>query len=630
MSTYKNLIGKPLKYLTTNLSNDAAEGQVWYNSTTGNFKDIIVGTAWASASPLVSGRNQTAAAGTQDASILFGGKEGPPPNADTGTTQEYNGSGWAMGGTMTDARYELGGAGTQTAGLAFGGIDGGSNTTATEEYGGTSWTNGGALTQATYEQGGAGTQTAALAFGGQRQPGIIENNTQKYDGSSWTNTGNLNESRRFIMGFGIQTAAVAAGGSSSPAPNTTATEEFDGSSWTTVNTLNTGRRNGGSSGILTAGLIYGGADSSPSNKTEEYNGTTWSVQSTLGTARYNHYGAGTDNTTALYAAGGPPSGLNIAEEYTRSLNVITAGAFASSPTLSYSVDANLASSGSLTSAVAAGGYNSPAGPGTVSYIANAATWNGTAWSNITDMPERRTNNNAVGDTAPAFYVFGGQNMPGPSTNSYLTTTHTWNGSSWGSGPALAESQSGGGAAGTPSAIVLVGGVNAPSSGSIDDNIQQYNGSSWTNSPVNYPTNISGNGCVGTQTAAVIFGGHAGGSPFPGSGVTTTNEWNGSSISSANAMVFGLLGCSGSGTQTAALSYGGRNTAGNKNAIGMIYDGTSWATQPSLAVARDYIAMGPMGSSTNCLAVAGSGGAQSLVEEFTGETTALNIKTITTS
>ena len=133
MSTYKNLIGKPLKYLTTNLSNDAAEGQVWYNSTTGNFKDIIVGTAWASASPLVSGRNQTAAAGTQDASILFGGKEGPPPNADTGTTQEYNGSGWAMGGTMTDARYELGGAGTQTAGLAFGGIDGGSNTTATEE-----------------------------------------------------------------------------------------------------------------------------------------------------------------------------------------------------------------------------------------------------------------------------------------------------------------------------------------------------------------------------------------------------------------------------------------------------------------------------------------------------------------
>ena len=133
MSTYKNLIGKNVNSLATDPDNVQAEGQIWYNSTAGAFKDLIVGTAWASASPLVSGRNQTAAAGTQDASILFGGKEGPPPNADTGTTQEYNGSGWAMGGTMTDARYELGGAGTQTAGLAFGGIDGGSNTTATEE-----------------------------------------------------------------------------------------------------------------------------------------------------------------------------------------------------------------------------------------------------------------------------------------------------------------------------------------------------------------------------------------------------------------------------------------------------------------------------------------------------------------
>jgi hypothetical protein len=166
-------------------------------STSNVFKDLIANSAWASASNLVSGRNQTAAAGTQTASILFGGKEGPPPNAESGVTQEYNGSGWSNGGSMSASRYELGGAGTQTAGLAFGGIDGGSNTTATEEYGGTSWTSGGALTQATYEQAGAGTQTAALAFGGQRQPEIMENNTQKYDGSSWTNTGSLNEARRF-------------------------------------------------------------------------------------------------------------------------------------------------------------------------------------------------------------------------------------------------------------------------------------------------------------------------------------------------------------------------------------------------------------------------------------------------
>ena len=29
MSTYKNLIGKEIKFLTTNPDNDAAEGQIW-------------------------------------------------------------------------------------------------------------------------------------------------------------------------------------------------------------------------------------------------------------------------------------------------------------------------------------------------------------------------------------------------------------------------------------------------------------------------------------------------------------------------------------------------------------------------------------------------------------------------
>ena len=98
MSDYKSILGKPIKLVSANLDNAQAEGQIWYNSTTGEFKDVIVRSAWASSSPVVSGRNQTAAAGTQDASILFGGKEGPPPNADSGTTQEYNGNGWSNAG----------------------------------------------------------------------------------------------------------------------------------------------------------------------------------------------------------------------------------------------------------------------------------------------------------------------------------------------------------------------------------------------------------------------------------------------------------------------------------------------------------------------------------------------------
>ena len=37
MSTYKNLIGKDVNFLTTDPDNDAAEGQIWYNSTSDAF-----------------------------------------------------------------------------------------------------------------------------------------------------------------------------------------------------------------------------------------------------------------------------------------------------------------------------------------------------------------------------------------------------------------------------------------------------------------------------------------------------------------------------------------------------------------------------------------------------------------
>ena len=612
MAAYKTLKGQLIRKVSTDPTNPL-EGQMWYNNTTGILKGVSILEAWASAANLVSGRNQTAAAGTQTASILFGGKEGPPPNADTGTTQEYNGSGWAFGGTMTDARYELGGAGTQTAGLAFGGIDGGSNTTATEEYGGTSWTNGGALTQATYEQGGAGTQTAALAFGGQRQPGIIENNTQKYDGSSWTNTGNLNESRRFIMGFGIQTAAVAAGGSSSPAPNTTATEEFDGSSWTTVNTMNSGRRNGGSSGILTAGLVYGGSDASPSNKTEEYDGTTWSVQATLGTARYNHYGAGTDNTTALYAAGGPPSGLTIAEEYTRSANVITPGAWASGGNMTEGRGTG-GDCGTQTAGLVFGGN-----PISAPYTTNVTEeYNGFSWSNGGNLPHATSDLSGAG-TQTAGLCFGFSDSPN-------TITATYNGTSWTTVPAtLPTGQGGARGIGTQTAA-LVCGFGTPTF--------EYNGSSWTaGGALNNNRTAQKPGGWGTQTAAIIASGYS--SP-PATIISNTETYNGTSWTETGHSVVKAIkrtAVTTAGPNSDGMLNGGGEAAGSNDNTAVVqgYNGTSWFTQPSLATAR--INQQGFGTSTAAVVAAGynpPGSVLTATEEFTGETTAVNVVKITTS
>jgi hypothetical protein len=141
MTTYKELFGKAVKYLSTDPDNAQAEGQVWYNSTSGTFKSIVASAAWSSGSPLITARTALSGAGTQTAGLAFGGSLVP---GNSNATEEYNGSGWSTGGNLGTARYSLGGAGTQTAGLGFGGyILGTGPTNATEEYNGSSWTGGG-------------------------------------------------------------------------------------------------------------------------------------------------------------------------------------------------------------------------------------------------------------------------------------------------------------------------------------------------------------------------------------------------------------------------------------------------------------------------------------------------------
>ena len=137
MTDYKSIIGKGIKSLTTNPDNDQAEGQIWYNSTDGVFRDVIINEAWSSGGNMVLGRRYLAACGTQTAGLAFGGNYTGSDSQDE--TEEYNGSGWAVGGALNTDRSYLAGCGTQTAGLAFGGNTHPNPLQAlTEEYNGTS------------------------------------------------------------------------------------------------------------------------------------------------------------------------------------------------------------------------------------------------------------------------------------------------------------------------------------------------------------------------------------------------------------------------------------------------------------------------------------------------------------
>ena len=133
----------PLNFLSTNPDNDAAEGQIWYNSTEGKFKSIVSATAWSSGAALSTARDSLGSFGIQTASVGVGGNTGSP----VANTEEYNGSGWSNGTNYPAAYRWPEGTGTLTAGIVSGGGQPGSPgvfTTVTK-YDGTSWTAANAL-----------------------------------------------------------------------------------------------------------------------------------------------------------------------------------------------------------------------------------------------------------------------------------------------------------------------------------------------------------------------------------------------------------------------------------------------------------------------------------------------------
>jgi len=167
MAGYNELRGLRVKYLSADPANPE-DGQVWYNSTTGNLRVQGIGVAaWSSASPLSTGRSYVGDAGIQTAGVFFGGYNG---TAYVANTEEYNGSGWSTGGNYPHTVTSANGSGTLTAALGAGGygptLGSGSGLNDSNEYDGSSWTAGGTMTDSYYGRAGEGTQTATFVAGG--------------------------------------------------------------------------------------------------------------------------------------------------------------------------------------------------------------------------------------------------------------------------------------------------------------------------------------------------------------------------------------------------------------------------------------------------------------------------------
>ena len=166
MSEYKGIKGFQVQTRTENPS-EGITGDFYYNSSTGQFKNIVGGTGtWASGTSIPQNRSLYATSGTRDTTYIFGGS--PQTNITTGTIL-YNGTSWTETHDTNRAVSAAGGFGTSTLAVLVNGYMGGNPSptyypTQAEEYDGSSWSNVNNTPEVSTECGSAGSQNSRINF----------------------------------------------------------------------------------------------------------------------------------------------------------------------------------------------------------------------------------------------------------------------------------------------------------------------------------------------------------------------------------------------------------------------------------------------------------------------------------
>ena len=96
MADYKEIKGKRILSLAADLDSAEAEGQIWFNTTSEDYKTITKAAgAWATGNDLNNAGQNMQGAGTQTAGVIAG--RGPPI---TTTVEEYDGLSWTAATAM--------------------------------------------------------------------------------------------------------------------------------------------------------------------------------------------------------------------------------------------------------------------------------------------------------------------------------------------------------------------------------------------------------------------------------------------------------------------------------------------------------------------------------------------------
>ena len=438
------------------------------------------GSSWTETTENNTARKQATSfsGGPAPTMIYIGGASDSTLYANVET---YNGSAWTETTDLNTARSALAGAGqAQTDGLVFGGAAP-SVTAATESWNGTTWTELNDLGTARHSLVGSGTGAAsALAAGGGTSalteeftaPSIFSKITegqlffnstanafketvQDFPGGTFASGGSLNTARRQQGTFGAHNDAIVAGTLTYGAN----VENYNGTTWTEINDVPAGASSSGGSGTTSSsGAVFMGYNTSTSvtNATYEFDGTNWTTGGSANTSRGAGGGTGSSADDAIYVGG-----TNAAAPQTVYANVETYNGSSWTETTDIATASQLmALVGTSTSALLIGGSPNPTPTQTQS-------WNGTSWTNIGALPTNIYGNAGFGTSALA--IACGGLPPGTDTNANMRAAMLYNGTSWSDVSEMATSRASGNGIGTNASAtngLVFGGYN-PTNSPVD-------------------------------------------------------------------------------------------------------------------------------------------------------------------
>ena len=614
MTDYKAIKGKQVLSIASDLDNAEGEGQIWFNTTSADFKTIVkVAGVWSTGANVGTARANPEGAdrSTPSAGLIFGGRTSG--SAGGGDTEEYNGTAWSEQNDLNVNRWRGGGAGTQTAGFSFGGSTGPTTHVGTAEtYDGSSWTEVNDLTSTTRPNTvGFGVQTAALCVAGY---GVAV--VEEYDGSSWTEVNDINTARGSFAGCGSATAGIVAGGEA-PGGVVDSVEQWNDTAWTEVGDINTPRNQLGGAGT-SSGCIAFGSDGEA--ETEQWDDSSWTEVADLNTSRGRSAAGGT-LFSAFCAAGATPgatAGVNSTEHWDYS-STLNAGAWSSQNALNQK-RANMGSGGSQTAAIVFGGN---ADPGSID---NAETYDGTSWTEVNDLTTARMRVRGTGTTTAAIAVGGATADTAPAS---VSNMELYDGTNWTESTDLPRNLGQHAVAGVQTAAIVAGGA---SESAYVQTVEKWDGSSWTEvGDIN--TGREQLASAGTSTATLIASGNTAG----GSKKSETEEYDGTSWTEVGDVNTARYAIAGSGIATSALVWAGIAPPSlptfppGSSKETEEWDGTAWTEVANLTGSvRLATSSTPQGTAQLAMCAGGQGvpptsTATTVCEEWTQ---AQNVKTIT--